>query len=56
MTIFTQVMLGLQVIHAKGFAHRDLKLSNILVSKEFSVKIGDLGLVAPLSGWQTECP
>ena len=38
------VLLGLNHIHAKGIVHRDIKCSNILLSKTGCVKICDFGL------------
>jgi serine/threonine protein kinase len=34
---------GMAYIHSKGFAHRDLKLSNMLVTSDLTLKIADLG-------------
>ncbi|XP_027756822.1 inactive serine/threonine-protein kinase PLK5-like [Empidonax traillii] len=45
-----QVISGLRYLHGRGLVHRDLKLSNFLVTGKMQVKIGDLGLargVAP---------
>ncbi|XP_064493192.1 inactive serine/threonine-protein kinase PLK5-like isoform X2 [Pseudopipra pipra] len=39
-----QVISGLRYLHGHGLVHRDLKLSNFLVTEEMQVKIGDLGL------------
>jgi serine/threonine protein kinase len=32
-------------MHQKGIAHRDMKLENLLLTKEVSVKIADFGLI-----------
>ncbi|XP_062483547.1 inactive serine/threonine-protein kinase PLK5 isoform X2 [Pezoporus occidentalis] len=39
-----RVISGLRYLHGQGIVHRDLKLSNFLVTKKMQVKIGDLGL------------
>ena len=42
--IFGQLLTGLAFLHAKGYIHRDLKPTNILMSMNGHVKIADLGL------------
>ncbi|KAI1133711.1 kinase-like domain-containing protein [Nemania abortiva] len=46
--ITKQVLAGLNFMHNEGWAHRDLKLSNILITRQpperWGVKISDLGL------------
>lgn len=39
-----QMVLGIGHLHAKGIAHRDLKLENILVDSEGYIKVIDYGL------------
>lgn len=46
--IFRQICCGLEAIHEQGIIHRDMKLENILISSEGTVKIADFG-VAHLS-------
>jgi len=41
---------GLKAALAKGFIHRDVKPSNLLVDKDAQVKIADFGLVKQLAG------
>mmetsp|Transcript_22564 Transcript_22564/g.39862 ORF Transcript_22564/g.39862 Transcript_22564/m.39862 type:complete len:448 (-) Transcript_22564:136-1479(-) len=39
-----QMLRGLKYLHAAGIVHRDLKPANILVNKDCSLRIADLGL------------
>lgn len=34
---------AVSLIHSKGIAHRDIKLANILVKKNFQIKLADFG-------------
>lgn len=45
--IFRQIVAGVQHIHDTGFAHRDMKLDNILLSQHGIVKIIDFGTAVP---------
>lgn len=42
--IFLELINTVNFIHSKGICHRDLKLENILISKNFEIKICDFGL------------
>lgn len=41
--IMNRLLTGLQSLHAQGIAHRDVKLNNILVGRDLSIKIADFG-------------
>lgn len=43
--IFRQMCLGVQYLHERGLAHRDLKPDNILINRDFDVKLCDYGLL-----------
>lgn len=42
--IFLQLLLGLKFIHNKGYAHRDIKPDNILITNDYTIKYIDFGL------------
>ncbi len=42
--IILQLLLGSNFIHDKGYAHRDVKPDNILITKDYTIKYIDFGL------------
>lgn len=47
---FKQLMEGIGYIHASGFAHRDMKLENLLLDDDFNLKIADFGFADIIQG------
>ena len=47
--LFIQITIGLTALHNLKILHRDLKTSNIFLTKDLKVKIGDLGVAKKLS-------
>ncbi|KAH7729133.1 CBN-CHK-1 protein [Aphelenchoides avenae] len=43
---FRQLIDGLEYIHSKGVVHRDVKLDNLLLTKQDVLKISDFGMAA----------
>ncbi|CAJ1401543.1 unnamed protein product [Effrenium voratum] len=50
MTWFVQLCQALQYIHSEKVLHRDLKTSNIFLSEDGSIKLGDFGISRVLEG------
>ena len=46
--VFIQIVIGLGEIHKMNILHRDIKTSNIFLTKNNDVKIGDLGIAKQL--------
>ena len=47
--VLYQICTGLVYLHSHSILHRDLSLSNILLTSSFQIKIGDFGLATHLS-------
>ncbi|GFN85023.1 serine/threonine-protein kinase plk4 [Plakobranchus ocellatus] len=48
--IMRQIVEGILYLHSHGILHRDLSLSNLLLTKDNDVKIADFGLATQLQG------
>ena len=53
-SVMSQLVESLQCLHRQGILHRDLKLSNLLLSKDWNIKLGDFGLAARLEDPRAE--
>ncbi|EKX48300.1 hypothetical protein GUITHDRAFT_39878, partial [Guillardia theta CCMP2712] len=42
--LFRQIVTGIEYLHSHNIAHRDLKLSNLLLTSDKRIKISDFGL------------
>ncbi|KAH6607220.1 hypothetical protein Trco_003533 [Trichoderma cornu-damae] len=42
--LFKQLIQGVNYLHANGIAHRDIKLENLLITKDSKLKITDFGV------------
>ena len=43
-SIFYQMVSGLHALHKKKIVHRDIKCANVFLTKEGTVKLGDLNV------------
>jgi serine/threonine protein kinase len=48
--IYLRMLNSLKYVHDGGFAHRDIKPDNILLDKDFNIKIADFGFAGPIMG------
>ncbi|XP_044721892.1 kinase [Hirsutella rhossiliensis] len=48
--LFKQLIQGVGYLHANGIAHRDIKLENLLLTKDSKLKITDFGVSEVFSG------
>jgi serine/threonine protein kinase len=47
--LFAQIALALEHLHSRSIVHRDLKLENVLIADDGSIRLADLGLSKVLS-------
>jgi protein-serine/threonine kinase len=48
--LFKQLVQGIDYLHSNGIAHRDIKLENLLITKDSKLKITDFGVSEVFSG------
>ncbi|PHH84171.1 hypothetical protein CDD83_2366 [Cordyceps sp. RAO-2017] len=48
--LFKQLVQGIAYLHANGIAHRDIKLENLLLTKDSKLKITDFGVSEVFTG------
>lgn len=48
--LFKQLIQGVHYLHSNGIAHRDIKLENLLITKDSKLKITDFGVSEVFSG------
>lgn len=53
---FAQLVSGVKYIHDMEIAHRDLKLSNLLLDMKQNIRITDFGFSTPNISWEEEIP
>ncbi|RFU28052.1 hypothetical protein B7463_g8290, partial [Scytalidium lignicola] len=48
--LFKQLIQGINYLHSNGIAHRDIKLENLLITKDSKLKITDFGVSEVFAG------
>ena len=47
---FRQLIEAVDHLHKQGMVHRDLKMENLLLDKDFNLKLADFGFSCPVDG------
>jgi len=53
-SVMEQLVEGVKYLHHRGILHRDLKLSNLFLTSNYNLKIGDFGLATQLNESNSE--
>ena len=48
--IFKEILKAISSLHKAGMAHCDLKLENIMITKNCEIKLIDMGMISSLTG------
>ena len=48
--IFKEILYGINSLHENGYSHSDIKLDNILLDKDFNIKLSDFSFSQELKG------
>ncbi len=48
--IFKEILYGINSLHENGYTHSDIKLDNILLDKDFNIKLSDFSFSQELKG------
>ncbi|KAJ3288609.1 Serine/threonine-protein kinase plk4 [Rhizoclosmatium sp. JEL0117] len=52
--VMEEIVKGVLYLHSNGIIHRDLKLANVLITRDYHVKIADFGLAVKLNNPEGE--